>query len=164
MNSVPEIRREKIFIPPEMPIEEVQDRYALSRNRANQVKKQGFFVKNYSKKQIIIDPENFDPAISYSTAKRVYFKNFSLNKVAQSIKDDLIQEAVTRMYELSGKVKERANGKYSIGYGFFWVAHNAMLAYLKSWQRHTRHRLLGDIGDKEVLARIYKIKRQMLVS
>lgn len=133
MNSVPEIRREKIFIPPEMSIEEVQERYALSRNRANQVRKQGFFVKNYSKKQIIIDPENFDPSISYSTAKRVYFKNFSLNKVAQSIKDDLIQEAVTRMYELSGKVKERANEKYGIGYAYFYVAHNVMLAFLKSW-------------------------------
>jgi hypothetical protein len=164
MNSLPEVRREKVFIPPEMPIEEVQERYGLSRNRANQVKKQGFFIKNYSKKQVIIDPDNFDPAISYSTAKRVYFRNFSLNKVAQTIKDDLIQEAVTRMYELSGKVKERANEKYNTGYGFFWVAHNAMLAYLKSWQRHTRSRLAGDIGDAEVLARIYKIKRQMLVS
>jgi len=95
------------------------------------VKKQGFFVKNYSKKQIVIDPSNFDPAISYSTAKRVYWKNFSWNKVAQSLKEDLIQEAVTRMYELSGKVKERANGKYGIGYNYFWVAHNAMLSYLK---------------------------------
>ena len=164
MNSLPEVRREKVFIPPEMPIEEVQERYGLSRNRANQVKKQGFFVKNYSRKQVIIDPENFDPAVSYSTAKRVYWKNFAWRPVAASIKEDLIQEAVTRMYELSGKVKENNNGKYSDGYGFFWVAHNAMLSYLKSWQRHTRSRLLGDIGDKEVLARIYKIKRQMLVS
>ncbi len=164
MNSVPEIRREKIFIPPEMTIEEVQERYFLSRNRANQIKKQGFFVKNYSRKQIIVDPENFDPAVSYSTAKRVYWKNFSWIPIAQTIKDDLIQEAVTRMYELSGKVKERANGKYSIGYGFFWVAHNAMLAYLKSWQRHTRSRLVGDISDKEVLTKIYKSKKEMLVS
>ncbi len=126
--------------------------------------KQGFFVKNYSKKQIIIDPENFDPAVSYSTAKRVYWKNFSLNKVAQSIKDDLIQEAVTRMYELSGKVKERANEKYGIGYAYFYVAHNAMLAFLKSWQRHTRSRIPGDIGDTEVLTKIYKSKKPMLIS
>ena len=164
MNPVAEIRREKIFIPPEMTIEEVQERYGLLRNRANQVKKQGFFVKNYSKKQIIIDPENFDPAISYSTAKRVYFKNFSLNKVAQSIKDDLIQEAVVRMYELSGKVKERANEKYGIGYAYFYVAHNAMLAFLKSWQRHTRSRIPGDIGDTEVLKKIYKSNKPMLIS
>lgn len=164
MNPVAEIRREKIFIPPEMTIDEVQERYGLSRNRANQVRKQGFFVKNYSRKQVIIDPENFDPAVSYSTAKRVYFKNFSLNKVAQSIKDDLIQEAVTRMYELSGKVKERANEKYGIGYAYFYVAHNAMLAFLKSWQRHTRSRIPGDIGDTEVLTKIYKSKKIMMVS
>jgi hypothetical protein len=164
MNSVPEIRREKIFIPPEMTVEEMKRKYGLSRNRANQVKKQGFFVKNYSKKQIIIDPENFDPAISYSTAKRVYFRNFSLNKVAQTIKDDLIQEAVTRMYELSGKVKERANEKYGTGYAYFYVAHNAMLAFLKSWQRHTRSRIPGDIGDTEVLTKIYKSKKPMLIS
>ncbi|MGO8988806.1 MAG: hypothetical protein ACLQGU_08315 [bacterium] len=164
MNSVPEIRREKIFIPPEMTPKEIREKYGLSSGRSRQVKKQGFFVKNYSKKQIIIDPENFDPAVSYSTAKRVYFKNFSLNKVAQSIKDDLIQEAVTRMYELSGKVKERANEKYGIGYAYFYVAHNAMLAFLKSWQRHTRSRIPGDISDKEVLTKIYKSKKEMLIS
>ena len=69
MNSVPEIRREKIFIPPQMTPKEIKEKYGLSSGRSRQVKKQGFFVKNYSKKQIIIDPENFDPAISYSTAK-----------------------------------------------------------------------------------------------
>jgi hypothetical protein len=77
MNSVPEIRREKIFIPPEMTTKEIRDKYGLSAKRAREAMKQVFFVKNYSKKQIIIDPENFDPAISYSTAKRVYWKNFA---------------------------------------------------------------------------------------
>ena len=55
MNSVPEVRRERISIPAEMTIDEVQEKYGLSRNRANQVRKQGFFVKNYMKKQIVID-------------------------------------------------------------------------------------------------------------
>jgi len=150
MNSIPEIRREKVFVPPEMTIDEVQERYGLSRNRANQIKKQGFFVKNYSKKQIIINRENFDPAISYSTAKRVFWKNFAWSSLAQSIKEDLIQEAVTRMYELSGKVKEGANERYGVGYGYFWVAHNAMLAYLTTWKRQNRWRVFGDIvSDNE---------------
>ena len=91
MNSVPEIRREKVFIPPDMRIEEIKERYGLPKERAWKARKKGFFVKNYSRKQVIVDPSNFDPAISYSTAKRVFWKNFSLNKVAQSIKDDLIQ-------------------------------------------------------------------------
>ena len=163
MNSIPEVRRERILIPPEMPIEEVQERYALSRNRANQVRKQGFFVKNYSKKQIIIDPENFDPAVSYSTAKRVYFKNFAWRPLAQSIKEDLIQEAVTRMYELSGKVKENANGKYGIGYGFFWVAHNAMLSYFKTWKRQMRFRVFGDIEDEVMAARIHSSRKELIL-
>ena len=72
MNSIPEIRREKVFIPPEMTTKEIKEKYGLSSKRAREVLKQGFFVKNYSKKQIIIDPENFDPLVSYSTAKRVY--------------------------------------------------------------------------------------------
>ena len=163
MNAFPEIRREKVFIPPEMTPKEIKEKYGLSSKRAREVLKQGFFVKNYSRKQIIIDPENFDPLISYSTAKRVYFKNFAWNSLAQSIKEDLIQEAVTRMYELSGKVKEGANGKYTIGYGFFWVAHNAMLSYLKTWKRQMRWRVFGDIEDEVMAARIHSSRRELIL-
>ncbi len=163
MNSVPEIRREKVFIPSEMTTQEIKQEYALNSRRAAEAKRKGFFVKNYSRKQVIIDPENFDPAISYSTAKRVYFRNFSWIPVAQTIKEDLIQEAVTRMYELSGKVKEGANGKYSVGYGFFWVAHNAMLSYLKTWKRQTRWRVFGDIEDERVTSKIYGSRRELIL-
>ncbi len=163
MNSIPEIRREKVFIPPEMTTKEIKEKYGLSSKRAREVAKQGFFVKNYSKKQIIIDPENLDPATSYSTAKRVYWKNFRWSPLAQSIKEDLIQEAVTRMYELSGKVKERANGKYGIGYGFFWVAHNAMLSYLKTWKRQMRFRVFGDVEDEVMAVRIHSFRKELIL-
>jgi hypothetical protein len=163
MNSVPEIRREKVFIPPEMTTREIKEKYGLSSKRAREVLKQGFFVKNYSKKQIIIDPENFDPEVSYSTAKRVYWKNFRWSPLAQNIKEDLIQEAVTRMYELSGKVKENANGKYGIGYGYFWVAHNAMLSFLKTWQRQMRFRVFGDIEDEQMAVRIYNLRKELIL-
>ncbi len=93
MNSVPEIRRERIIIPAEMTKGEVKKKYGLSTRRAREALNKGFFVKNYSKRQVIIDPDNFDPLVSYSTAKRVYFKNFSWRPVAQTIKEDLIQEA-----------------------------------------------------------------------
>ena len=154
MNSVPEIRRERIIIPPEMTKSEIKEKYGLSTKRAREALEKGFFVKNYSKRQVIIDPENFDPAVSYSTAKRVYFKNFSWRPLAQSIKEDLIQEAVMRMFELSGKVKEGANGKYSVGYGYFWVAHNAMISYLATWQKQMGWRVLGDIEGQLMMARI----------
>lgn len=58
------------------------------------------------------------------------------------------------MYELSGKVKENANGKYSVGYGFFWFAHNAMLAYLTTWRRQMRWRIFGDIEDEGEASKI----------
>ena len=163
MNSIPEIRREKVFIQSEMTPKEIKEKYGLSSKRAREAMNKGFFVKNYSRKQIIIDPENFDPAISYSTAKRVYFKNFRWSPLAQSIKEDLIQEAVTRMYELSGKVKENANGKYGIGYGFFWVAHNAMLSYLKTWKRQMRWRVFGDIEDEVMAAKIYASRKELIL-
>ena len=160
MNSVPEIRRERIIIPPEMTKGEIKEKYGLSTKRAREALEKGFFVKNYSKRQVIIDPTNFNAAVSYSTAKRVYFKNFSWRPLAQSIKEDLIQEAVTTMFELSGKVKEGANGKYSVGYGFFWVAQNAMIAYLKTWQRQIGSRLFGDIGDQVMRARVHPTSQE----
>jgi hypothetical protein len=163
MNSIQEIRREKVFIPPEMTIQEIQERHGLSRNRANQVKKQGFFVKNYSRKQIIIDPQNFDATTSYKTAWKVFWKNFSRSSVAQSIKHDLVQEAVTRMYELSGKVKENANERFGVGYGYFWVAHNAMLSYLKTWKRQMRFQVFGDINDEEMAIRIYNYRKELIL-
>ena len=89
--------------------------------------KERILRKELFQKAGIIDPGSFNPAIFYSTAKRAYWKNFSWNSVAQSLKEDLIQEAISRMYEKSGLVKERANGKYTLGYQYFWVAHNAML-------------------------------------
>jgi hypothetical protein len=149
MNAVPEIRRERVLIPPEMTSKEIQEKYGLPSARAYVARKKGFFVRDYSRKQVIIDPENFDPSISYSTAKRVFWKNFAWNAVAVSIKEDLIQEAVTRMYELSGKVKERSNEKYGIGYGYFWVAHNAMLSYLKTWRKQSRYRLFGEMEKQD---------------
>jgi hypothetical protein len=147
MNSVPEIRRERVLIPPELTCNEIREKYGLTSERAWVARKKGFFVKNYSRKQVIIDPENFDPSISYSTAKRVFWKNFAWNNVAVSIKEDLIQEAVTRMYELSGKVKERSNEKYGIGYAYFYVAHNAMLSYLKTWRKGQRWKTFQDMQE-----------------
>jgi len=149
MNGIPEIRRERVLIPPEMTSKMIKDQYGLSSERAWVAKRKGFFVKNYSRKQVIIDPGNFDPSISHSTAKRVFWKNFAWNNVAVSIKEDLIQEAVTRMYEKSGLVKERSNAKYTVGYQYFWVAHNAMLAYLKTWKKQSRYRLFREMEERD---------------
>lgn len=134
-----EIRRERVAIPMNLSIQELMKKYGIADTTARNAKKRGWFTKNYMQKQVIIDRENFRPEICYSIAKQVFFKNFRKNPVAQNIKEDLIQEAVSRMFELSGKVKENANEKYGENYGYWWVAHNGMLAYLKTWIRQTEH-------------------------
>jgi hypothetical protein len=138
MDAVPEIRREKVFLQPGMSSDEIMKTYGLSSEQAYKAKKKGFFVKNYSKKQIIVDRENFNSAVVYPLAKKVFAKNFKKSPLAQSLYDDLIQEAATRLFELSGKTKEMANKKYSENYASFWVAHNAMLAFLKTWERQNK--------------------------
>jgi hypothetical protein len=138
MDPVPEIRREKVFLQPGMFTPEIMKTYGLSSDQAYRAKIKGFFVKNYSKKQIVIDRKNFNSAVVYPLAKKVFAKNFKRNPLAQSLYDDLIQEAATRLFELSGKMKEMATRKYSENYASFWIAHNAMLAFLKTWERQNK--------------------------
>jgi hypothetical protein len=134
----PEIRREKIYVQPGMSTKQVMETYGLSSDQAYDARVKGFFVKNYSKKQIIIDRDNFNTEVVCPLSKRVFGKNFKRNPLAQSLYDDMIQEAVTRLFELSGRTKEMANGKYSEKYANFWIAHNAMLAFLKTWERQNK--------------------------
>ena len=127
-----------MFIQPGMSTAEIRKTYGLSSDQAYDARVKGFFVKNYMKKQIVIDRENFNTAVCYPLAKTVFGKNFKRNPLAQSLYDDMIHEAVTRLFELSGKTKEMANGKYSEKYAGFWIAHNAMLAFLKTWERQNK--------------------------
>src|SRR5271157_2845426 len=83
MDSVPEIRREKVYLQPGMSTAEVMKTYGLSSDQAYAARMKGFFVKNYSKKQIGIDRENFNQAVCYPLAKKVFGKNFSKNPLAQ---------------------------------------------------------------------------------
>jgi len=135
--GVNEIRREKVYVPTGMTAREIMNKYGLKETLAYTVKQRGWFIKNYSKKQVIVDPSNYDVDIAYSIARKIYKQNFSRRPLAWSLHDDLIQEAVTRMYELSGRYKD--NGKYSINYHFHWVAHNAMQSMIKDWERGMRY-------------------------
>mgnify|MGYP006865015945 CR=1 FL=1 len=96
-------------------------------------------MKNYGRKQIIIDRENFNPAIALNLAKKVYYKNFRFKyKIAPELKSDLIQEAWVRLYELSGK--KSTDARYDDNYCKFWIAHNAMLAFIKTWEKQVRYK------------------------
>lgn len=83
-----EIRREKVFIPQDMTNKEIMKKYGISEACASNAKKRGWFMKNYMTNQVIIDRENFNPAVSYSIAKQVFYKNYKRNPVAQNIKEE----------------------------------------------------------------------------
>jgi hypothetical protein len=134
-----EIRRERVYVSSDMNINELMEKYGITSAAAVRAKRKGWFTKNYMRKQVIIDRDHFNPAISYSIAKQVFWKSFSKNPVAQSIKEDLIQEAVSLMFMQSGKVKEGANERYNENYGYWWCAYNAMLAYLKTRERQLHY-------------------------
>ena len=134
----PEIRREKVYLQPGMSTAEVMEVYGLNSKQAYDARTRGFYVKNYSKKQVIVDRENFNETVCYPLAKTVFAKNFKRNPLAQSLYDDMVQEAVTRLFELSGRTKEMATKRYSEKYQGFWICHNAMLAFLKSWEKQNK--------------------------
>ena len=134
-----EIRREKVLVPITMTVKEIMEKYDLSDSVARRSQKRGWFIKNYGRNQVIIDREHFNPEKSYSVAKQVFYKNFRKNPVAQTIKEDLLHEAVALMFMQSGKIREGSNKKYNDRYGYWWCAHNAILSYLTKCVRQTRY-------------------------
>jgi len=52
----------------------------------------------------------------------------------------MVQEAVTRLFELSGK--KSTTKRYSDNYARFWIAHNAMLAFIKTWLKQIRYQTI----------------------
>ena len=105
-NVTKEVKREKVFIPKSMTTRQVMDKYGLKMGAAYQARKKGFFVKNYSRPQVKVDPSKFNPDICYRIAGKVFKTNLSQDPVAVSIREDLIQEAVKSMWEKSGLLKE----------------------------------------------------------
>lgn len=137
-----EIKREKVYVEPGLSTKEIMEKYGIAESTACNVRKRGWFVKNYMQKQIIINRDNFNPKAAYNLAGRVFWKNFAYKyEAAMTLKEDLVQEAVTRLFELSGK-KIRTNKGYNENYGKFYIAHNAMLAYIKTFLKQTRHRAI----------------------
>ena len=91
------------------------------------------------KKQIIIDRDSFNVDIAYNLSKRVYYKNFRFKfSIAEEIKEDLIQEAAVRLFELSGK--KSTTEKYDDNYCKFWIAHNAMLSFMTTRLAQDRYK------------------------
>ena len=133
MNGITEIKRGKVNIDKNLTCREVMEKYKIPESTAYNARKKGFFVKNYNKRQIMIDLSQFDHDIAVKIAHKVFKRKFSRDEVAQMIKDDMIQEAIVRQFELSGK--PQTNKKYNKNYQYIWIAHNAMISYLKTWDK-----------------------------
>ncbi len=154
--KVKEIRRQKVYVPKSMTTNQVMEKYGLKEDAAYTARKKGFFVKNYSRPQVKVDPSNFDPDICYRIAGKVFKSNLSRDPVAMSIRDDLIQEAVKSMWEKSGLLKE--SKKYSVNYQYYFVARNYMNSYLSKWKRQMRYyELFEDLVNaiKQNTRRVY---------
>ena len=154
--KVEEIRRQKIYVSKSMTTNQVMEKYGLKESAAYTARKKGFFVKNYSRPQVCVDPSKFNPDICYRIAGRVFKSNLSRDPVAMSIREDLIQEAVKSMWEKSGLLKE--SKKYSINYQYYFVARNYMNSYLTKWKRQMEYnRIIEDLVNaiKQNTRRIY---------
>jgi hypothetical protein len=136
-DAIKEVRREKVKIPPGMTTREIIEKYGLTKTTAYSARRRGFFVKNYSRPQVKVDPSRFNTDICYNIAGKVFKRNLSFDPVAVSIKEDLIQEAVKSMWEKSGILKE--SKKYSINYQYYFVARNYMNSYLSKWKLQMRY-------------------------
>ena len=135
--GVKEVKRQKIYVPKSMTTRQVMEKYGLKQEAANNARKKGFFVKNYSRPQVCVDPSKFNVDLCYNIAGKVFWRNLSRDPVAMSIREDLIQEAVKSMWEKSGLLKETK--KYNINYQYYFVARNYMNSYLTKWKRQMRY-------------------------
>ncbi len=135
--GVKEIRRQKVYVPKSMTTKQIMEKYGLKEGTASNAKKKGFFVKNYSRPQVCVDPSKFNVDICYNIAGKVFKSNLSRDPVAMSIREDLIQEAVKSMWEKSGLLKE--SKKYNINYQYYFVARNYMNSYLTKWKRQMQY-------------------------
>lgn len=107
-DEVKEIKRQKINLPKSMTTRQVMKKYGLKQGAAYTARKKGFFVKNYSRPQVCIDPSKFNVDLCYNIAGKVFKSNLSRDPVAMSIREDLIQEAVKSML-LTTRMSDPAN-------------------------------------------------------
>jgi hypothetical protein len=142
------VKREKVYVDQSLTTGQISRQYKIPESTAYTAKVKGFFVKNYGKRQIMIDRNQFEHDIALAIASKVFKKNFYWYGVALSIRDDMIQEAIVRQFELSGK--PQTNEKYSKNYQRMWIAHNAMISYLKTWVAQMRYSTVGELLDPEM--------------
>jgi len=78
-------------------------------------------------------------ALRKITLQSVLFSRREILVATFIFETDLIQEAVTRQFELSGKKSSYGNENYNQHYQKYWVAYNGMLSFIMKYIRQTRY-------------------------
>jgi hypothetical protein len=61
-------------------------KYGLKKAAAFTARKKGFFVKNYSRTQVCVDPARFNVNLCYNITGKVFWRNLSWDPIAMSIR------------------------------------------------------------------------------
>ena len=67
-NGVKEVRRQKIYVPKSMTTNQVMKKYGLKQAATRTARKKSFFVKNYSRTQVCVDPSKFNVDQRFATS------------------------------------------------------------------------------------------------
>jgi len=106
-------------------LKEIAQRYGISRITLWRARKRGYFCLDYHKREVNKAENISDDIVKswYDLARKVYFKMF---KDYNEESRDLVQEAVIRLWELSGK-------KEIESFGYKWsICINAMRSWLSN--------------------------------
>jgi hypothetical protein len=107
-------------------LKKIAQGYGISRSTLWRARKRGYFCFNYHKREVEIDNNIDNEEVVkewYKIAWKVYFKQF---KAYMEEKEDLVQEAVIRLWEMSGK-------KEMNSFSYRWViCINAMRSWLSN--------------------------------
>ena len=65
------VKREKVYVDQSLTNSQIRKKYNLTASAACNAKRKGFFVKNYGKRQIMIDRDQFDHGVAVKIANKV---------------------------------------------------------------------------------------------
>jgi hypothetical protein len=127
--------KKKVYNIESMTIRDMCRTYKISRSTAWRGKRRGWIYVNYHKKEINTAPisslQSDFPEVGYQIAKAVFYRFFYWRAHSIAHIEDLLQESILRMLELSGRWVKHPNYKL-----FLWkIAHNAQRDYLKKWYK-----------------------------
>lgn len=135
------ILRERVYVDRSLTAKEIAKQYGLCKGTANRARKIGYFCKNYTIPQVCINAENYNPQLILGMARKLFWKKFWNDPLAQTIRDDLIQEGCMNAWIKSGYYK--ANEKYNLNYHMICAISNGMTAFYTAYLKNVKYRQIA---------------------